>query len=324
MLGAWQFAPPAGAAERTVPCGELQSALGAAKAGDKVTLDELCKTGFPYKLPAVQMTLAGTLGAGFDGGSTVQLEGSGSSPTIEGLIFENAHTTGTFTGGALTLNAAPEGSTVTLVRDTFTNDVVIGGEGGGARINTASATVTVSDSTFSANSATGAGGALMISATNANLSGDTFTGNSATGAQASGGGLTAGVNGGSITLSSSLFSGNSANDEGGGAVLAAQTPGALTLSGNTFSHNNVSDPGGTSKDPRGYRGGGLALEGESTEPIQAVQQGNTFDGNGVSFKAAPISAWGGGESTVHVALHSTGDRFTNNTLQSPSAAKTRN
>jgi predicted outer membrane repeat protein len=319
LLALGLLAQPAAAAETTVGCTSLQSALSAAKAGDRITLNELCKAGFPYKLPAVQMTLAGTPGAGFDGGSTVQLEGSGAAPTIEGLIFENAHTTGSFTGGALTLNGAPEGSTVTLARDAFTENVVSGGEGGGARINTASATVTVIDSTFSGNSATGDGGALMISATNASLSRDVFTGNAA---QASGGGLTAGTNGGSITLTSSLFSANSASDEGGGAVLAAGAPGvALTLGGNTFSRNSVSDPGGTSKDPRGYRGGGLALEGEITEPVQAVQQGNTFDGNSVIFKAAPVSAMGGGESTTHIAVQSTGDHFTNNTLQSPSAAE---
>ncbi len=170
MLALGLLATPALAAETTVNCANLQSALSGAKAGDKITLSELCKSGFPYKLPAVQMTLAGTPGAGFDGGTnTVQLEGSGGAPTIEGLIFENAHSTAANSGGALTLNGAPEGSTVTLAHDTFTNDVATGGEGGGARINTASAAVTVSDSTFSSNSTTGAGGALTVFATSANL-----------------------------------------------------------------------------------------------------------------------------------------------------------
>lgn len=57
-------AAPAGAAGTTVHCAQLQSALSAAKAGDTITLDELCKGGFPYQLPAVQMTLAGTPGGG--------------------------------------------------------------------------------------------------------------------------------------------------------------------------------------------------------------------------------------------------------------------
>jgi hypothetical protein len=322
IIALWLSTQPAGAAETSVGCASLQSALSAAKAGDKVTLNELCKVVSPFKLPSVQMTLAGTPGAGFDGGSTVQLEGSGSSPTIEGLVFENAHSSGKNTGGALTLNLAPAGATVALAHDTFAGDVAGEGEGGGARINTGSATVTVSDSTFSGNSAAGDGGALLIFATSANVSDDTFTGNSVTGAQASGGALSASTIEGPIALSNSQFISNTANDEGGGAALASGAAGvALTLSGNAFSHNSVADPGGTSKDLRGYLGGGLSLQGEATAPINVVQRGNTFDGNTVSFKAVPVSAMGGGESTTHVALQSTGDRFTNNTLQSPSAAE---
>jgi hypothetical protein len=315
-------ASPAGAAGATVNCTQLQGALSVAKAGDTITLNELCKSGFPYKLPAVQMTLAGTPGAGFDGGSTVQLEGSGGAPTIEGLIFENAHSTAINSGGALSVNVAPEGSTVTLAHDTFAGDVASGGEGGGARINTGSAAVVVNDSTFTGNSATGVGGALAVFATSASLSGDTFSGNSVTGAAAFGGGLYASTVEGPIALSNSQFTGNSSNGEGGGAWLGAESPGvAITVSGNAFSHNSVSDPAGANKNPRGYLGGGLALEGEATAPINAVQRGNTFDGNSVSFKAAPVSAMGGGESTTHIALQSMGDRFTDNTLQSPSAAE---
>ena len=323
MLALGLLASPAGAAETTVGCAGLQGALSGAETGDRITLNELCKGPFPYTLPSVQMTLAGTPGAGFDGGTnTVQLEGSGGAPTIEGLIFENAHSTAPNSGGALSLNLAPEGSTVTLAHDTFTNDVATGGEGGGARINTISAVVTVTDSTFSANSAAVGSGALAIYARSADLSGDTFTDNSVTGAEASGGALFAFTLGGPMTLASSRFSDNSAKNEGGGALLAAETEGVgFSLSDNTFSHNSVSDPAGTNKDLRGYLGGGLSLQGETATPIRAVQQGNTFDANGVSFKAAPVSAMGGGESTTHVELQSAGDRFTNNTLQSPSEAQ---
>ena len=112
-------AAPVVAAETTVNCKGLQSALGTAKPGDRITLDELCKEGFPYQLPSIPLTLAGTPGAGFDGGSTTQLEGLGSAPAIEGLIFENGHSTAANRAGGLTLNVAPEGSTVTLAHDTF-------------------------------------------------------------------------------------------------------------------------------------------------------------------------------------------------------------
>ncbi|HEY1451317.1 MAG TPA: hypothetical protein VGF47_10215 [Solirubrobacteraceae bacterium] len=323
MLALGLLAQPAGAAETTVNCAGLQSALSTAKAGDKITLNELCKSGFPFELPAVQVTLAGTPGAGFDGGSAVQLRGVVSaSTTIEGLIFENAHNPVASSGGALSINVSGTPTAVTLAHDTFVNDVAAGGEGGGARINTSTATVTVTDSTFTKNSATQDGGGLTIFATSANLSGDTFSENAVTGATAFGGGLDVFALGGSVTLSNSQFSGNTSDNAGGGASLAAESPGvAMTLSGNTFSHNSVSDPSGMSTNVRGYLGGGLLLEGDSTEPITAVQRGNTFDGNSVSFRAAPVSAWGGGESTTHIALQSTGDRFTNNTLQSPNAAE---
>ena len=49
-------------------------------------------------------------------------------------------------------------------------------------------------------------------------------------------------------------------------------------------------PGGVNTNLRGYQGGGLFLEGDSPASAKAVQQGNVFDGNTVSFKAAPISA----------------------------------
>ncbi len=315
------LAAPAGAVETTVGCAGLQGALSAAKAGDRITLDELCTSGFPYTLPAVQLTLAGTPGAGFDGGSVVQLEGSGSSPTIEGLVFENAHSSGTSSGGALTLNLAPSGATVTLAHDTFANDVASEGEGGGARINTGSATVAVNDSTFTGDTAAGAGGALAIFANGASLSGDTFTGDSASGASARGGGLLVDTSEGPIALSDSRFNGNTANGAGGGAELATATAQAVgfTLVGNTFADNGVSDPAGANKGGS-YLGGGLSLAGQGAQPAGAVQRANTFDANSISFKAAPISAWGGGESTFRTALQSTGDRFTNNTLQPPSAA----
>ncbi|HTA06260.1 MAG TPA: hypothetical protein VK774_07840, partial [Solirubrobacteraceae bacterium] len=128
MLALGLLAQPAGAAETTVNCAGLQGALSAAKAGDRITLNELCKSGFPYHLPSVQMTLAGTPGAGFDGGTnTVQLDGNGGSPTIEGLIFEDAHSTSANSGGALSLNISSGEPTVTLAHDTFSNDVAASG-----------------------------------------------------------------------------------------------------------------------------------------------------------------------------------------------------
>lgn len=208
---------------------------------------------------------------------------------------------------------------MTLLRDSFINDTAKD-EGGGARINTATATVTVKDSTFVGNRASDGGG-LAVFAEAANLTGDTFSANS-TGPNGLGGGLV--MDADTSTLLSSLFTGNTATDSGGGAEIVTVKSGgevAVTLRGNTFSHNSVADPSASSTHAPGYLGGGLALEAVGAEPTVVVQSDNTFDSNSVSFKAAPLSAMGAGESTTRVALQSTGDRFTNNTLQPPSEAQ---
>lgn len=312
------IAAPAGAAGATVNCAGLQGALSAAKAGEVITLDELCTSGFPYKLPAVPVTLAGTPGAGFNGGKTAQLEGNNVSVTIEGLIFENANNE-LGGGGGLSVNVAGSPPAVTLVRDSFMNDTA-NGEGGGARINTATATVTVRDSTFDGDRANSHGGGLAVFANAASLTGDTFSANNA-GPNGLGGGLV--LDAGTSTLSSSQFTNNTAADGGGGAEITTLAAGGVgvTLRANSFSHNSVADPGGSSTHATGYLGGGLALEAVGAEPTGLVQSDNTFDSNSVSFKAAPVSAMGAGESVSRVALQSSGDRFTNNTLQPPSATK---
>jgi hypothetical protein len=312
------IAAPAGAAGATVNCAGLQGALTGAKAGDVVTLNELCTSGFPYKLPAVPVTLAGTPGAGFNGGKTAQLEGNSVSVTIEGLIFENANNE-LAGGGGLSVNGAGSPPAVTLVRDSFINDTAKG-EGGGARINTATGSVTVTDSTFAGNRANSHGGGLAVFANAASLTGDTFSANNA-GPNGLGGGLL--LDSGTSTLANSQFSNNTAADGGGGAEITTLAAGGVgvTLRGNTFSHNSVADPGGSSTHATGYLGGGLALQAVGAEPTGLVQSDNTFDSNSVSFKAAPVSAMGAGEAVSRVALQSTGDRFTNNTLQPPSATK---
>ena len=176
---------PASAAK--VSCAKLPNALEKASAGEVITLKELCTGPFPYKLPAVPITLTGVPGAGFKGGKTAQLEGTSASATIEGLVFENADNAGSG-GGALSVNVAGSPPTFTLSKDSFMDDTAAGGEGGGARINTATGTVTVTDSTFTGDSAGGNGGGLVIFAASANLSGDTFSSDS-TGPNGRGGGL---------------------------------------------------------------------------------------------------------------------------------------
>jgi hypothetical protein len=310
------------AAAVTADCGELQSALNTASAGEVITLDQLCTTGFPYKLPNVAVTLTGTAGAGFDGGGP-QLEGEEAAATIEHLLFENANNP-SVKGGALDLDAGGQPIDFTLSDDIFEHDAVTAAEsaGGGAFIET-EGEVTVAGSTFTDDSATGtepAGGGLAVDVASANLSGDSFSGDSA-GPNGFGGALYAVLTGTGSTLSSSQFSDDTATDIGGGALISSEAKAglAMTLSGDTFSHNSVSDPSGTSSSFTGYSGGGLSFLG--AEPVTLVQSDDTFDSNTVSFKPTAADAAGAGENVSSAELQSTGDRFTNNTLQSPDEAK---
>jgi hypothetical protein len=322
VAGAVAFAlmiSPASAAN-TVSCGKLAKALEKANAGEVIVLKDPVRCGgpFPYTLPAVPITLRGVPGAGFKGGNVAQLEGTSASATIEGLTFENANNSGSG-GGALSVNVAGSPQSFTLAKDTFTNDVAGGGEGGGALINTAAGAVTITESTFSGDSAHGDGGGLAVSAASATLSGDTFSSDSA-GADGHGGGLM--LQAETVTLSGSLFNNDTATDAGGGAqisMLAGAGVGA-TLSGDTFRDNSVADPDSANSGSEGYLGGGLALLGVGAEPTSALQSGDTFDSNSVSFKPAARSAMGAGEAVSRVALQSTGDHFTSNTLQSPDEA----
>jgi hypothetical protein len=322
LLGLSWTAASASAASTETNCVNLPSALSAAKAGDVITLNELCKGGFPYKLPSVQITLAGTPGAGFDGGTTAQLEGGGASATIEGLIFEHAENSAPGVAAGLSVNTAGKPFSYTLADDAFVDDAAPTGGGGGARLNTSGGVVTVTGSTFTGDSS-GEGGGLLVTADTATITGDTFEGDSST-ANGDGGGLSAQLGATGSTLSGSVFRNDTATDVGGGADISLGGSGgvSLTILGNTFSHDSVADPSGTSTSFLGYSGGGLALDGFGVEPTTAVQSANTFDSNSVSFQAAPTMATGGGEGVDGVTLQSTDDHFTNNSLQSPNAAET--
>ena len=309
-------------ADVTTSCANLQSELTAASAGEVITLDELCTGGFPYKLPKVAVTLAGTPGAGFDGGTTAQLEGGEAPATIQGLLFENAKSTAPDAGGGLSINTTGKAFDITLVSDSFVDDSTAAGEGGGARINTSVAEVTVENSTFAGDSANEGGGGLLISADSANLAGDTFDSDSTAG-NGFGGGLLAELKSTGSTLVDTKFSGDTATGGGGGAAISTQAAGgiAIALSGDEFSHDSIADPSGSSSGFIGYDGGGLTIAAYGGEPTTVVQEDDTFDANSVSFKAAPVMASGGGESVEGATVQSTDDQFTGNTLQSPDEAE---
>ncbi len=120
---------------------------------------------------------------------------------------------------------------------------------------------------------------------------------------------------GSVTIERSLFDGGtggggtSVGAGGGMSLLIECRLDSFALTGNTFSANSATPPNGQPAD-----GGGLSIANDDDLGVAAVtQSGNVFDSNQVVADGS-ASYSGGGETTLGVALTSTGDRFTRNAL----------
>jgi predicted outer membrane repeat protein len=186
-----------------------------------------------YTLPG-DCTLTGTINVNgsltiHGNGHTIDAAGnqafyvdSGESLAMDNVTVTNGYTTGE--GGAI----SSAYGTVTVSNSTFSGNSA--GYDGGA-ISSAYGTVTVSNSTFSGNSAGYNGGAIANWYTTLAVTSSTFSGNTA------GGAAGAIYNFGSTaTISHSTFSGNTAN--GAGAIYNNDTliiDGCSVLRGNTAS-----------------------------------------------------------------------------------------
>ena len=268
LMGA---AGTARAASETTNCAGLQAALNQAVNGDTITLNQLCTKNnsggangqFNLSPTASQSyTLVGQTGsgAGFDGTGVAQrvlTAGNASAPTtltLRNLLVENSTMAGN--GGGLFFDGQ---YSAVLDGDTFTNDHATSGVGGAVEI-------------FS----------LTPS--------------------------------GSLTITNSTFSGNSATVSGGALDINYNPPIATTLTNNVFASNSVTGASGNN-----LAGGALNLLNNYGSDAPVTQTGNVFNGNGVA--ASTISANGGGEAIVGMTLTSTNDRFTGNTLQAPASGQ---
>jgi predicted outer membrane repeat protein len=136
---------------------------------------------------------------------------------------------GNFGHGGGVLNSG----TLTVTNCTFSGNSA--GDGGGV-FN--SGTLTVTNCAFSGNSARGDGGGIdnFPPSATTTVTNSTFSGNSA----GDGGGIQ--VNDGTLTVTNSTFSGNSASSSGGG--IGNEIAGAITVTNSTFSGNSASGGGG--------------------------------------------------------------------------------
>ena len=222
--------------------------------------------------------------------------------TVDGFTVINGKTSGS--GGGINLNSTSTAAQNTLSNNTFSGNTA-GTRGGGASLT--DGTNTLSNNTFSGNTARYGGGAYLYYGNNT-LSNNTFSGNKA---DYEGGGayLRAGTN----TLSNNTFSGNTAGDGGGGAHLAY---GTNTLSNNTFSGNTAGTRGGGaflvdgtntlsnntfSGNTANYGGGAYLLDGTNT------LSNNTFSGNTANY--------GGGGASLNAGTNT----LSNNTFSANSA-----
>ncbi|MCX7791115.1 MAG: CSLREA domain-containing protein [Chloroflexaceae bacterium] len=173
----------------------------------------------------ITFSVSGTITLGLflpnivSGAGTLTIDGSGQTITISG-------------NNAVRVMIVDSGADLTLRNLTITNASTP--LSGGGVVN--SGTLTVSNSTFSGNSAGSGGGIVNLSSGTLTVINSTFSGNSAN----FGGGIDNA--GGTVTVTNSTFSGNSANVRGGGIY---NNPGStLTVTNSTFSGNGATNGGG--------------------------------------------------------------------------------
>ena len=169
------------------------------------------------------------LGRGFDFHSD-----EGSESVLEAVTITNGSAPESYgKGGGIRCS----GASPTLTNCTFSGNSARHGGGMFCQDNPHSLTgPTLTGCTFSGNSAALAGGGMACWGPCATLTNCTFSGNSA---GVYGGGMSCGL--GSPTLTNCTFSGNNSGDEGGGMDCEEASP---TLLGCTFSGNSAASAGG--------------------------------------------------------------------------------
>ncbi len=196
-------------------------------------------------------------------GGGVQM--AGGDLIISGCVFSN-NTSAASMGGGIAIIAQTVASSLTITGSTFTNNGMtnISGSGpngaGAIYINTTAGSFhTISSSTFSGNSVIGTfgnafGGAIDINTGTLNISNSTFTGNSASGQGAQGGAIY--VDSGTANISFCRIDGNTATN-GGAGVYNHGSNGANTIAQNDWWGCN-GGPGATGCDTAVSDGGTLS------------------------------------------------------------------
>ena len=262
----------------------LRAALAAANSGDiidfaaNVRTIDLTSAGLTI---GTSVTIQNDLGTGpvtIDGGGhfTVFTVSAGVTASLSGLTISHGAGASSSSGGGIQHN----GTALTVSNCTFSDNSAADGGGidGGSNM-------VVSNCTFTGNSATDGGG---IECGTLTVNGCTFSGN-----LASDGGA---IDGGTMTISNTTFSGNTAAD--GGAIDC----GTLTVSASTFSGNTGTEEGGAidgglmTVSNCTFSGNSAAGDGGAIDGGSLTASDSTFTGNraGVSGGGSGGGIAGGG------------------------------
>ncbi len=177
--------------------------------------------------------------AGDDGGAIYSAASTGSgSLSVIGCTFNN--NTGAFNAGAIYNDGFDGNAPLTVTNCTFAGNST-GGNGGAIYSNGGgggAAQVIITGSTFTQNTANNGGGIVNSGGATTTLTVSNSTFNSNTATSGSGGGI---LNGGTVNLSSSTLSGNSASGFGGGIFSDANA--TLNVSNSIVAGNTAGTDG---------------------------------------------------------------------------------
>jgi predicted outer membrane repeat protein len=276
--------------------GNWDLATAGTSAGAQVTIAPAAGLASPPILDG-DGTSAGTCQTASCDGPVLTI-GANVHATVQGITIQNGDNTSTGAGGGIDNG---NGATLTVTDATFTGNSATGSDGGAIDNGDTygSGTLTVTGSTFTGNSAVD-GGAIDNGDTGGSgtltVTGSTFTGNSG----GDGGAIDNGDNigSGTLTVTGSTFTGNSAVD--GGAIDDSDNSGSgtATVTGSTFTTNTALEDGGAIDNGDNYGSGTVTVTG------------STFTGNSARAGGAIDNAenYGSGSGTVTV----TGSTFTGN------------
>ena len=219
----------------------------------------------------------------------------GSTITINGLVIRDAVLVGQ--GGGL--NVIGGGADIVIENCVLSNNTAAAGNGGGAFIRTSSGQVSLINNLFEGNHNTdsyGKGGGAYIYASSVSLTSNIFTGNTADSKE--GGGIYVWTTSSSdITIDSNKFISNSATNSSGGGLFLDGASGPVIFTNNIFAGNTS-----------GVAGGGAYVYPRAGA-LTVVN--NTFEGNSATNT--------GGGLYVYLSYSSTSLNLYNNIFYNNSA-----